>query len=92
MLIVCLVKEVAVTSLVSILLLVVLTAILSNLDRITWPPQHSGLYSNDPDYLVAVQRDAAAYLAIHTNASAETRRSVEAMRLAASQRLEGMTR
>ena len=78
-------------SLFSIIALLLLTTWLSNLDRITWPPQrHSALY--DQQYWTTVQRDTAAYLATHTHVDAEIRRNVEAMATAAQQRLEGLAR
>ena len=80
------------TTIISILGLLAAWAILANLERLPWPPQrHSALY--DQQYWECVQRDTAAYLATHSKGiNAETRRTVEAMRLAAQQRLGGLAR
>ena len=80
------------TALLSILGLLALWAILANLERLPWPPQHSGLYSSDPDYLAAVVRESQNYLAMHTNMVPQIRVHVAAMGQAAQQRLGGMTR
>lgn len=76
----------------SILGLLALWAILAVIETLPWPPQNSGLYSHDPDYLRAVQRDTAAYLATHRNVSDTVRSTVTAMAQAAQQRLGGVSR
>ena len=80
------------TALLSILALSAAWAVLANLERLPWPPQHSGLYGHDPDYLAAVARDSAAYLATHSNVSESVRQTVTAMGTAAQQRLGGLAR
>lgn len=79
------------TALLSILALLALWAILANVERLPWPPQRpTAMY--DQTYWQAVERDATAYLSLHSGVVGETRRTVEAMRLAAQQRLGGLTR
>ena len=78
-------------SLSIICILLALWALLAAIECAPWPPnRHDGLYSNNPEYLAAVQRDTASYLVTHTNVSAQIRRTVEAMSQAAQQRLQGV--
>lgn len=78
-------------ALLSVISLLLLWILLATIEQIAWPlSRNTGLYSNDPDYLVAVQRDTAAYLATHTNVGATVRSSVEVMGRAAQQRLQGV--
>lgn len=79
------------TALLSILALVAAWALLANVERLPWPPQRETAI-HDVQYWQAVQRDTAAYLATHATADSGTRRTVEAMRAAATQRLEGLAR
>lgn len=80
-------------SIASILILLALWALLAAIECIPWPPQrHTSLYSNNPEYLAAVQRDTAAYLVTHKTVSDSVRQSVTAMGAVATQRLRGLAR
>lgn len=79
------------TALLSVLALLAAWALLANVERIPWPPQrHNAIH--DVDYWTTVQRDAAAYMRLHSGVVGETRRNVEAMATTAAQRLGGLTR
>ena len=79
------------TTILSILALLAVWALLANVERLQWPPQRDSAI-HDVQYWQAVKRDSAAYLAVHTNASAEIRAHVEALAQAAQQRLGGLAR
>ncbi len=79
------------TALLSIAGLLAMATVLAGLEHLPWPPQRDSAI-HDVQYWTTVQRDTAAYLATHTNASDTVRSTVAAMGQAAQQKLGRLAR